>query len=159
MTDSQRMAAGLTSHIVIPARLASTRLPQLLLETGKTLIQHTYEAQRAKRPSSIWVATDHERSTGSSIVWWTRGNDWSERPEWHGSRGRSNRRLLTDADIVSTSGDEPDLAGESIAAFNSWKSIRRPLCRRLPRDSQPPSADPACVKVVFDNHRAQYLPT
>ena len=34
------------STIVIPARLASTRLPRklLLAETGKPLIQHTYEA-------------------------------------------------------------------------------------------------------------------
>ena len=42
-----------TSLIVIPARLASTRLPRKLLlrETGKPLIQHTYEAaSRAARP-------------------------------------------------------------------------------------------------------------
>ncbi len=34
------------SYIVIPARLASTRLPRKLLlsETGKPLIQHTYES-------------------------------------------------------------------------------------------------------------------
>ncbi|MEN6367449.1 MAG: 3-deoxy-manno-octulosonate cytidylyltransferase, partial [Thermoguttaceae bacterium] len=52
----------MTSHIVIPARLASTRLPRKLLlrETGKSLIQHTYEsASRAERPSGICVATDH----------------------------------------------------------------------------------------------------
>ncbi len=44
-----------TSHIIIPARLASTRLPRKLLlrETGKTLLQHTYEAaSRAKRPQA-----------------------------------------------------------------------------------------------------------
>ena len=52
-----------SSFIVIPARLASTRLPRKLLlrETGKPLIQHTYEAaQKAKRPAGICVATDHE---------------------------------------------------------------------------------------------------
>ena len=51
------------SYIIIPARMASTRLPRKLLlrETGKTLIQHTYEAaSRAKRPSGICVATDHD---------------------------------------------------------------------------------------------------
>ena len=45
--------APFASYIVIPARLASTRLPRKLLldETGKPLIQHTYEAaRRAKRP-------------------------------------------------------------------------------------------------------------
>ena len=51
------------STIVIPARLASTRLPRklLLAETGKPLIQHTYEAAaRATRPSGVLVAADCE---------------------------------------------------------------------------------------------------
>ena len=51
------------SYIIIPARLASTRLPRKLLlrETGKPLIQHTYEAAcRAKRPAGVCVATDHK---------------------------------------------------------------------------------------------------
>ncbi len=64
-----------TSYIVIPGRLASTRLPKKLLlrETGKSLIQHTYEAaSRATLPSGVCVATDHEeilaevRSFGAS---------------------------------------------------------------------------------------------
>src|SRR3954462_14190692 len=53
----------LRSTIVIPARLASTRLPRKLLlrETGKPLIQHTYEAaSRAKLPRGVCVAADHE---------------------------------------------------------------------------------------------------
>ena len=53
----------MTSFIVIPARLNSTRLPEklLLAETGKPLIQHTYEsAQRATRPKGIIVAADHQ---------------------------------------------------------------------------------------------------
>ncbi len=50
------------SQIVIPARLASTRLPRklLLAETGKPLIQHTYEAaSRARLPQAVCVAADH----------------------------------------------------------------------------------------------------
>src|SRR5262245_17141608 len=57
------MHSTLRSHIVIPARLASTRLPRklLLAETGKPLIQHTYEAARsAKKPRGICVAADCE---------------------------------------------------------------------------------------------------
>src|SRR5476649_1154525 len=57
-----KLRVRLTSQIVIPARLASTRLPQKLLlrETGKSLIQHTYEAaQQATRPAGICVAADH----------------------------------------------------------------------------------------------------
>src|SRR5581483_2261520 len=52
-----------SSFIVIPARLASTRLPRKLLldETGKTLFEHTYEAaQSAVRPGGLCVAADHE---------------------------------------------------------------------------------------------------
>ena len=55
------------SQIIIPARLHSTRLPEklLLAETGKPLIQHTYEsAQRARRPDGICVAADDERIAG-----------------------------------------------------------------------------------------------
>src|SRR5437016_3204536 len=57
------VTGALRSTIVIPARLASTRLPRklLLAETGKPLIQHTYEAAlRATRPASVVVAADCE---------------------------------------------------------------------------------------------------
>ena len=57
-----KLRVRITSQIIIPARLASTRLPRKLLlrETGKSLIQHTYEAaQAAARPAGVCVATDH----------------------------------------------------------------------------------------------------
>jgi len=50
--------------IVIPARYASTRLPAkpLLRDTGKYLIQHTYErATQAKCGAQVIVATDDDR--------------------------------------------------------------------------------------------------
>ena len=50
--------------VVLPARFASTRLPgkPLLCETGKFLVQHTWEmAQRLKTATSVVVATDDER--------------------------------------------------------------------------------------------------
>ncbi|NLF08372.1 MAG: 3-deoxy-manno-octulosonate cytidylyltransferase, partial [Pirellulaceae bacterium] len=49
------------AQIIIPARLASTRLPRKLLlrETGKTLIQHAYEAAgRSALASGVCVAAD-----------------------------------------------------------------------------------------------------
>ena len=66
-----------SSHLVIPARLASTRLPRKLLlrETGKSLLRHTYEsARRARHPAGICVACDHQelfdevRSFGGEAV-------------------------------------------------------------------------------------------
>lgn len=47
---------------VIPARLESSRLPRklLLAETGKTLLQHTWEnARRATLPTETLIAVDH----------------------------------------------------------------------------------------------------
>ncbi len=63
--------------IVIPARLASQRLPRkmLLRETGKSLVQHTYEqAAKSTRSASLVVAADAEeiaddvRSFGGKVV-------------------------------------------------------------------------------------------
>ncbi len=49
--------------VIIPARYASTRLPQKVLADihGKPMIQHVYErAKRTKGVSSVVIATDHE---------------------------------------------------------------------------------------------------
>ena len=108
----------MTSFIVIPARLHSTRLPEklLLAETGKPLIQHTYEsAQKATRPSGIIVATDHERIAetvkrfGGSVAMTDpaapSGTD----------RVAEVAQNLDDADIiVNVQGDEPDISAEAI---------------------------------------------
>ncbi|CQR70579.1 3-deoxy-manno-octulosonate cytidylyltransferase [Sporomusa ovata DSM 2662] len=48
---------------VIPARYSSTRLPgkPLALIAGKPMIQRVYEqAKKAKRPTAVLIATDHE---------------------------------------------------------------------------------------------------
>src|SRR3989304_3550552 len=62
MSQARQANPPLQSIVVIPARYASTRLPRkmLLRETGKSLLQHTYEAARqAKRPAAVVIATDH----------------------------------------------------------------------------------------------------
>eukprot|EP01059_Diplonema_ambulator_P019297 TRINITY_DN3234_c0_g1_i2.p1 TRINITY_DN3234_c0_g1~~TRINITY_DN3234_c0_g1_i2.p1 ORF type:complete len:283 (+),score=-32.49 TRINITY_DN3234_c0_g1_i2:1167-2015(+) len=48
-------------RVIIPARLASQRLPRkpLLMCAGKTLLQHVYEKAQALCPDSIVIATDH----------------------------------------------------------------------------------------------------
>jgi 3-deoxy-manno-octulosonate cytidylyltransferase (CMP-KDO synthetase) len=53
------------SLVVIPARIASTRLPgkPLLKETGKYLVQYVYEAVCRSKADKVIVATDH-----SSII-------------------------------------------------------------------------------------------
>ena len=59
---AHKLRVRFRSYIIIPARLASTRLPRKLLlnETGRPWIQHTYEsALRATRPLGVCVAADH----------------------------------------------------------------------------------------------------
>ena len=51
----------MSNIIVIPARLESTRLPRklLLAETGKSVLQHTYEqAIKSKLADQVWIALD-----------------------------------------------------------------------------------------------------
>ena len=108
----------MTSFIVIPARLHSTRLPEKLLlsETGQPLIQHTYEsAQKATLPDGIVVAADHNRiaeaveSFGGKVI--------MTDPQAPSGTDRVAEvaRNLSDVDIiVNVQGDEPDISAEAI---------------------------------------------
>lgn len=148
---------GVKSVIVIPARLASTRLPGklLLAETGKPLIQHTYEAARRSRLASrVVVACDHPsiydavRAFGGEAV--------MTDPAAPSGTDRVAEAALSipDAEIVvNVQGDEPTLSGESIDAAirllqerpdAEMATLATPIRRAESVD------DPACVKVVFD---------
>ena len=153
------------SYIIIPARLASTRLPRKLLlrETGKTLIQHTYEAaSRARRPSGVCVATDHDailsevRSFG--------GEAWLTSPDCASGTDRVAEiaRRLPEVDIVvNVQGDEPELSGAAIDAAIGLLEERPELAMSTlatPIRQREKLLDPSCVKVVFDARgRALYF--
>ena len=154
-----------TSQIVIPARLASTRLPRKLLrrETGKPLIQHTYEAaQGATRPAGICVAADHAeifeevRSFGGQVEMTN-----PEAPSGTDRVAEVARRMSGVDIIVNVQGDEPEIAG-------SWIDLAIQLLEENPTAVMSTLAtpirhhrqlkDPACVKVVFDHAgRALYF--
>ena len=151
--------------IVIPARLHSTRLPQKLLlrETGKTVIQHTYEAAlQAKKPSRVCVAADGEeiaaavRAFGGNVVL-TDPNHASG-----SDRVAEVARGWPDIDvIVNVQGDEPEI---SAAAIDQVVELleRNPgavmSTLSTPIRSKEKLHDPACVKVVFDGAgRALYF--
>ena len=108
-----------SSYIVIPARLASSRLPRKLLlrETGKSLLQHTYEsALKARRPGGICVAADHEEIVREVESFGGR----AEMTDPSCSSGTDRvaevaRRSLGDVElVVNVQGDEPEIAGASI---------------------------------------------
>ena len=103
------------SRIVIPARMASTRLPRkmLLCETGKALVQHTYEAaQRSARASGVCVATDDREIFEAVSSFGGRAQMTDPAAPSGTDRVAEVARAMTDADIiVNVQGDEPEIAG------------------------------------------------
>jgi 3-deoxy-manno-octulosonate cytidylyltransferase (CMP-KDO synthetase) len=154
-----------TSFVVIPARLASTRLARKLLlrETGKPLIQHTYEAaRRARRPAGVCVATDHREIYDEVEAFGGRAEMTSPEAQSGTDRVAEVARRLTDADIVvNLQGDEPELSGQSIdLAIRLLEETPGEVMSTLatPIRSRRRLEDPACVKVVFDSScRAVYF--
>jgi 3-deoxy-manno-octulosonate cytidylyltransferase (CMP-KDO synthetase) len=151
--------------VVIPARLASTRLPHkmLLHDTGKPLLQYTYEAAcSAERPDAVVVATDHpeiaravERFGGKVVM---------TSPDCPSGTDRvaEAARQLPDAQvIVNVQGDEPEISPSAIDRLiellehnpsAGMTTLATPI-----RDPEQ-LACPACVKVVSDDAgRALYF--
>lgn len=149
--------------IVIPARLGSTRLPEkmLLAETGKTLVQHTWEsAQAAKSADAVFLATDSERI---AVVARGFGAQVEMTDPAHASgtdRVAEVARRHPEFDAwVNLQGDEPEMAAANLDL----------VVQALLRDQAVPVAtaatplrdralldDPAVVKVVLD-HRCRAL--
>ncbi len=141
--------------LVIPARLASTRLPEKPLADihGKPMIQWVYEqAIQVRNASQVLVATDHERV--------------AERV-----RAFGGQVLLTDPAIASgtdrvaavadqvegdfflnVQGDEPAIDPRAIEAAIEWSVERRfPIVTLMtPLQGEQELRDPACVKVITD---------
>ena len=97
---------------IIPARLDSTRLPRklLLAETGKPLIQHTWESVcRAKSLDAVIVATDSEEIAAAVLAFGGRV-EMTGRHNSGTDRVAEVARGLPDADlIVNIQGDEPEI--------------------------------------------------
>jgi 3-deoxy-manno-octulosonate cytidylyltransferase (CMP-KDO synthetase) len=148
----------MSSQIVIPARLASTRLPRklLLAETGKPLIQHTYEsALQARRPAGICVATDHDEIYRAVQAFGGRVEMTDPNAASGTDRVAEVARRITGVDtIVNVQGDEPEIAGRSIdLAIELLDAHPAAEMSTLatPIRSRRQLEDPACVKVVFDH--------
>lgn len=159
MDSDVRRASGLTSFIVIPARLESTRLPRKLLlrQTGKSLLQHTYEAaRRAVRPSGICVAADHKEIAEEVLRFGGRVKMTDPRAKCGTDRvAEVAAKLDGDIDVVvNVQGDEPELSGDAIDLVvellaDHPHAVMSTLA--TPIRSLPQLADPSCVKVVFDD--------
>jgi 3-deoxy-manno-octulosonate cytidylyltransferase (CMP-KDO synthetase) len=153
------------SQIVIPARLNSQRLPKkmLLAETGKSLLQHTYEAaQRATRPAGLVIATDSleiaadvSRFGGEYVM-------TSESCMSGTDRIAEVARKMPHVDIfVNVQGDEPEMNGADVDRVvklleDDPTAVMSTMA--TPIRAKEKLHNPACVKVVFDGRgRALYF--
>jgi len=156
---------SLRATIVIPARLASTRLPRklLLAETGKPLIQHTYEAaSRATRTSGVLVGADCEEIAAAVRGFGGRVELTSPDCASGTDRVAEIARKLRDVDVlVNVQGDEPEISAAAIdLAVEILQRDPAAVMSTLatPIRTRDKLVDPACVKVVFDRRqRAIYF--
>ena len=142
---------------IIPARLASTRLPRkvLLDQTGKPLIQHVWEAARACRLiDRVVVATDADEVAarvrgfgGEAVLTSPECASGTDRVA-EAARGFRRARL-----VINVQGDEPEMTPAPLEAL-----VRGMLARpravmgtvATPWPAGVPLAEPGFVKVVTD---------
>lgn len=121
-------------HVVgiLPARLESTRLPRkpLLRETGKTLIQHTWEAaSEAKSLDTVLIAVDSQELLDAVRSFGGVGVLTGEHPSGTDRIAEVADRCCPDAEvIVNIQGDEPeidpghiDAAVEALRDRSDWQ--------------------------------------
>lgn len=149
--------------ILIPARFASTRLPgkPLLRETGKYLIQHVYEQAASAHADIVLVATDDQRifeaveSFGGRAVM-TR----SDHPSGTDRIAEAARNLDVDV-VVNLQGDEPLIDPATLDLLPRLLRVDAEAdvaTLATPIHTLEQWRDPACVKVVRDEHgRALYF--
>ncbi len=151
------MHSTLRVAIVVPARLASTRLPRkvLLATTGKYLIQHVWErlAPLASRTTALIIATDSAevldaaRSFGADARM-TR----ADHPSGTDRVAEVARDLPVDI-VVNVQGDEPmidpDDVRRLIAPFADDPALSMATLARRRTDPEG-HANPTIVKIVTD---------
>jgi 3-deoxy-manno-octulosonate cytidylyltransferase (CMP-KDO synthetase) len=135
----------------------------LLRDTGKSLLQHTYEAaSAARKPAGVVVATDHAEIAAE--VERFRGEFVMTSPDCASGTDRVAEvaRKMPRAEIlVNVQGDEPEMSPDNIDHVvglleKNPSAGMATLCTPMRTLEQFQST--ACVKVVFDNNgRAMYF--
>lgn len=145
--------------VVIPARFASTRFPGKMLaaETGKPLIQHTWESARgSKLASRLMIAADDERIMAAAREF---GADAvmtrSDHPNGS-SRLAEVAATLSEPIVVNVQGDEPELDARLIdraveALREDAEASVATIASPFETDEDP--TNPNIVKVVLDTRR------
>lgn len=148
----------------IPARYGSTRLAGKVLakDTGKFLIQHTYErACLAKLPEKVIIAADDERIAAAADTF---GAECILTSAEHKSGTDRIAEAVKDMDVeivINLQADEPEIDPQSID-YLAELLVKNPdyQMATLAADFQTAEqiADPNIVKVIIDsNGRAIYF--
>ena len=151
--------------VIIPARLASTRLPgkMLLRDTGRSLLEHTHAAAcLAQLPQGVIVAVDHPRVAADVRRFGGCAEMTSPDCASGTDRVAEVARQLPDVDvIVNLQGDEPEIdpaAIDTVIRLLLEDSSAEMATLATPIFDDLKFQDPACVKVVVDDAgRALYF--
>ncbi len=145
-------------HIVIPVRLASTRLPRkaLLDIAGKTMLEHVYHKALSCRFDSVTIATDSDEIAkvadgfGASVCMTS-----SEHQSGTDRIAEAVKQLGFDGEdiIVNIQGDEPLIPKENVlqAALlleHNLDAKMSTLCEEMTTEAD--IFNPNMVKVVFN---------
>jgi 3-deoxy-manno-octulosonate cytidylyltransferase (CMP-KDO synthetase) len=154
-TDQQKIDTDCMKTIaVIPARLASTRLPRKMLRmiAGKPLLRHVYESVRSSPLlADVLVATDSDE-----IMQLCREHGWNARMTSAAHRSGTERvREISDsvaADVyLNIQGDEPLTRAEHIAGLiELMKDLNIQVGTLKTRVAAEDINNPNAVKVVTD---------
>jgi len=147
---------------VIPARLASTRLPRKMLReiSGKPLIGVVYEAVRSSPLlADVLIATDSEE-----ILQVCRAHNWKAEMTSHAHRSGTERvhevsgRVAADV-YINVQGDEPLVRPEQIASLlQVMENPAVPVGTLMTPACEIDISNPNAVKVVTDlSGRALYF--
>jgi 3-deoxy-manno-octulosonate cytidylyltransferase (CMP-KDO synthetase) len=165
MTFPSRINSQPATVVVIPARFASTRLPHKMLlgDTGKPLLQYTYEAAvAARRPDAVIIATDHSEIAAAAVAFGADVVMTSPDCASGTDRVAAAARQLPDARIiVNVQGDEPEIspaAIDRVIELLDENPAAGMATLATPIRDKDKLTNPACVKVVCDEAgRALYF--
>lgn len=147
---------------VIPARLASTRLPRKMLREihGRPLVVWVYQAVRASNAiDDVIIATDSDEILEACKKYDCHARMTSDRHRSGTERVHEASQSVKADVYVNVQGDEPMMQGEQIDALvELMKDINIPVgTLRTPATAED-IANPNAVKVVTDlNDRALYF--
>lgn len=150
------------SLIIIPARYASSRLPAkpLLVQTGKPLLQHTWEQAKKSTANQVIIATDDDRIAQVAKDFGADVAMTSPDHESGTARVAEVAKEMTADVIVNMQGDEPEVDPAHLDALinlhsTSMASVRPAFASTLVcpfggavRGLSSPD-DPSCVKAVL----------